>query len=96
MSGPVITGGTAEIEPHPERSIEERLRELELAVFGNSRQRVPGLINLMPELAEQVKAIRADVGLLKDNKQFIISLVAQLATFLAAIAALIVALRGGA
>lgn len=96
MQDATAAGGSSDAQAHPERTIEQRLADLELAVFGNPRQRIVGLINLMPELAEQVRAMRDDVAKLKDNKQFVISLVVQGATLLSAVAALIVALRGGA
>ena len=96
MPDATAAGGGSDAQAHPERTIEQRLADLELAVFGNPRQRIVGLINLMPELAEQVRAMRDDVAKLKDNKQFVISLVVQGATLLSAVAALIVALRGGA
>lgn len=89
----MIDASAGEVRPHPEKSIEDRLRDLELAVFGDVRQRIPGLINLMPELADLVKGLRADVGDLKNNRQFILQMLAQGATFIAAAAALIVALN---
>jgi hypothetical protein len=88
----------ADIDPgavtaHPERSIERRLQQLELAVFGDVRQRIPGLINLMPELADRLKTVADDVRELKDKRQFWVQLAVQGATLLTAIAALIAALK---
>lgn len=76
---------TTATHPGP-RTPEDRLSDLELAVFGNPRQRIPGLVANVDEIKTIVKELR-------DNRMVWVQLIAQAATFVAALAALIVALR---
>ena len=90
--------------PNTSRTIDERIGSLELAVFGSKYQRVTGLIDLLPLLRSEVEGIKRDVAALAleirealqkitDSRRFWIQLVAQAATLLAAVGALIVALK---
>ena len=77
-----------------ERPLIDRVADLETAVFGNPRQRVPGLIDSLKLVSHEVTEIKDMVVKLRDNRLAWAGLLAQAATFIAAVAALAVALNG--
>jgi hypothetical protein len=76
-----------------ERPLMDRVADLETAVFGNPRQRVPGLIDSLRAVSHEVTEIKDMVVKLRDNKLAWAQLIMQVATLVGAAAALLVALR---
>jgi hypothetical protein len=77
-----------------ERPLMDRVADLETAVFGNPRQRVPGLIDSLRAVSHEVTEIKDMVAKLRDNRLAWAQLIGQVATFAAAVAALYTALNG--
>lgn len=50
-----------------ELTLEERMQTVELALFGNERAKVRGLVDMMPAMARRVEQVESDVKDLAQN-----------------------------
>lgn len=89
---------------HAKRSVDERLEDLELVVYGNERQRIKGLIDSLSDMRSTVDVklatmqvavdtIGDDLRGLKDNRGLMIQIAVSVATFATSAFALYWALR---